>query len=161
MNIATSSADTQGYNHAQSLLQDPPVVLREPVRVFLVEDSPVIRNSLQDDLNLPGRIEVVGYSDTAAGALSYLGSHDCDVIVLDLDLKQGNGLQVLEGLRGISNDTHPLIIIFTNYVLPHYRTQSMQLGADYFFDKGRDFDRVREVIEGIAFAPDSGAPPVY
>ena len=117
------------------------------VRVFLVEDSPRIRERLVEGITSEGHANVVGHADTEAGALASLARLDCDVVVLDLDLKQGNGLRVLEWLRTGSSRSRPTIIIFTNYVLPHYRNPSMQLGADFFFDKARDFDRVLEVIE--------------
>ena len=42
------------------------------------------------------------------------------------------------------------IIVFTNYAFPQYRDRSMALGADYFFDKSREFHRVREVLATLA-----------
>jgi len=122
------------------------------LRVFLVEDSSLIRERLGEDIASAGRIEVVGYAETEDAAIAALHEQQCDVIILDLDLRQGNGFEVLKSVRADPAGPRPLVIVFTNYVYPHYRSQSVRLGADYFFDKARDFDRVREVIEDLARA---------
>lgn len=115
------------------------------VRVFIVEDSPVIRERLTESLSIPGRIDVVGYADTEAQALTALRAGDWDAVVLDLQLKEGNGLRVLKALRAAREGK--LVIVLTNYAFPQYRARSEQLGADYFFDKSREYHRVREVLE--------------
>ena len=56
-------------------------------------------------------------------------------------------------LKSLSQGTRPAnttIIVFTNYSFPQYRDRSMLLGADYFFDKSREFHRVREVLLMLA-----------
>jgi hypothetical protein len=45
--------------------------------------------------------------------------------------------------------------VFTNYSFPQYRERSIALGADHFFDKSREFHRVREVLADMA-----GSAPV-
>ncbi|HXC37610.1 MAG TPA: response regulator [Burkholderiales bacterium] len=137
-------------SHRDMRAHPHPTASAAPVRVFLVEDSPKIRERLVEGISMAGKVEVVGCADTEAGAQDSLARLDCDVVVLDLDLKQGNGLRVLQWLRAGSTRTRPVVIVFTNYVMSHYRTQSLRLGADFFFDKARDFDRVLEVIQGVA-----------
>jgi DNA-binding NarL/FixJ family response regulator len=44
------------------------------------------------------------------------------------------------------------VIVLTNYAIPQYRDRSLALGADYFFDKSREYDRVRNVLEELAGA---------
>jgi hypothetical protein len=46
--------------------------------------------------------------------------------------------------------------VFTNFAFPQYKDRSLQLGADYFFDKSREFHRVREILSDLA----TGNPPV-
>ena len=125
--------------------------IKPPLKVFLVEDSTLIRERLAEALSSSGRVEIVGHADDQSSAIAALREAPCDAVVLDLDLKQGNGLEVLKSLRaGKGVRTPPVVIVFTNYVDPHYRAQSMRLGANFFFDKARDFDRVREIIEKLA-----------
>ena len=47
--------------------------------------------------------------------------------------------------------------MFTNYAFPQYRERSLTLGADYFFDKSREFHRVREVLSALAVGNPSGS----
>ncbi len=115
------------------------------VRVFIVEDSPVIRERLTESVSSPGRIEVVGYAESEANALAALRHAEWDAVILDLQLKEGNGLRVLKALR--EGREGKLVIVLTNYAFPQYRQRSEQLGADYFFDKSREYHRVREVLE--------------
>ena len=68
-----------------------------------------------------------------------------DAAVLDLQLKKGTGLGVLKALRGTTRPPGARVIVFTNYAFPQYRERSLALGADYFFDKSREFERVRDV----------------
>jgi DNA-binding NarL/FixJ family response regulator len=118
------------------------------VRVFIVEDSPVIRERLTESLSTPGRIEVVGYAESEQRAVQALHDEQWDALILDLQLKDGNGLRVLKALDGARQGR--IVIVLTNYAFPQYRARSEQLGADYFFDKSREYHRVREVLEQYA-----------
>ena len=128
-----------------------------PIRVFLVEDSTIIRERLSESIIQEGRIEVAGYADTETDALHALRETAFDAVVLDLQLKRGSGLAVLKAMRA-GDVAPPVFIVFTNYDFPHYRAKSTQLGADYFFDKAREYDRVREVLEDIACAREATSP---
>lgn len=121
-----------------------------PLKVFLVEDSPLIRERLEEGLESVGDITIVGHADSEASALPALRDLQCDAVILDLQLRQGNGLSVLRNIRGGQPGTRPVIIVFTNFAAPHYRDISIRGGANYFFDKSRDYDRVREVLEELA-----------
>jgi two-component system OmpR family response regulator len=127
-----------------------------PLRVVLVEDSPYIRERLIDLLAEPGRIEVVGHADTEEAALALVRSETWDVLVIDLQLRRGTGLGVL---RALSAQRRPgtRVIVLTNYAFPQYRDKSLALGADHFFDKAREYHRVRDVLDGLLGAPVSGA----
>jgi DNA-binding NarL/FixJ family response regulator len=80
-----------------------------------------------------------------------------DAVVLDLQLKQGTGLGLLKALAQGARPAHTKIIVFTNYAFPQYRDRSLALGADYFFDKAREFHRVREVLHELAGGSSSPA----
>lgn len=116
-----------------------------PLRVFLVEDSPILRERLIESLAVPGLIDVSGHADTESAALAWLASEPWDAVVLDLQLKQGSGLGVLRALQG-RRPSHTCLIVLTNYAIPQYRSKSMQLGADYFFDKSREYSQVKDVL---------------
>jgi DNA-binding NarL/FixJ family response regulator len=125
------------------------------LRVVIVEDSAIIRARLNEALAEIGVLAIVGQAETEAEALALLRGNQWDAAILDLQLRQGTGLGVLMGLRGGGRAPHTRIIVFTTYGLAQIRERSMLLGADYFFDKSRDFHRVRDVLAALAAAPGS------
>lgn len=120
-----------------------------PLRVLLVEDSPLIRERLAESIADPGRIEIVGQADSEQAAIGMLNAASWDAMVLDLQLRHGTGLGVLRALIS-RRPPNTKVIVLTNYAFPQYRAKSMALGADYFFDKAREYHRVREVLEDLA-----------
>jgi two-component system, OmpR family, response regulator len=121
-----------------------------PLRVLLVEDSPLIRERLAETLAEPGRIEIVGEADAETEAVVLVTQTAWDVLVLDLQLKHGTGLGVLRALaKESARNPAAQVIVLTNYAFPQYRAKSLALGADFFFDKAREYHRVREVLDGL------------
>jgi DNA-binding NarL/FixJ family response regulator len=127
------------------------------LRVIIVEDSALIRARLTESLGEIANLEIVDIIDTESAALSLMREGAWDAAVLDLQLKQGTGLGVLKSLAQGSRPAGTKIIVFTNYAFPQYRDRSLALGADYFFDKAREFHRVREVLQSLAGGGESAA----
>lgn len=119
------------------------------LRVFLVEDSPIIRERLVEALVATGRIDVAGHAATEREAVDALSAGGWDAVILDLQLKQGNGLGVLKTISP-SRPTGAKIFVLTNYAIPMYRDRSLALGADAFLDKSRDFERVVDMLVELA-----------
>lgn len=114
------------------------------IRVFVVEDSKVIRQRLFALLTgLPG-VEIVGDSDTAADAILGITDLAPDIVVLDIKLKNGSGIEVLRTIRqrlaGVT------VIMLTNYATDEYRKKCLDAGADYFLDKTNEFERLAPIF---------------
>ncbi len=116
-----------------------------PLKIFLVEDSAMLRDRLSEAFATWGKITMVGHAETETVADSALQACDWDVLILDLQLLQGTGLGVLRNLRG-HRRPGTAVIVLTNYAIPSYRARSIELGADYFFDKTKDFAKIKEVF---------------
>lgn len=101
-------------------------------------------------------VSVVGEAETQRSAEALLRYARWDVAVLDLQLKEGSGFGVLKSLRQSPVPSAGCVIVFTNCAFPLYRDRSLALGAHHFFVKSREFDRVCEVVAGLA-APASPA----
>jgi len=121
-----------------------------PLRVFLVEDSALIRACLTESISSLANVGVVGHADTEAGAIAALQRMPCDVVLLDLQLREGHGFSVLKALRAPSAGARLTVIVLTNFTSSQYHSRSMELGADYFFDKSREYDRVCDILENLA-----------
>ena len=119
------------------------------LRVYLVEDSPHVRDLLLDFLNVPGEVEIVGYADNEIESVAAMLADPVDAVIVDLKLREGSGMAVIEKLRAAKLNREPKIIVFTNHPFPEIRARAMQLGADYFFDKSADYDSVRTTLQAL------------
>jgi DNA-binding NarL/FixJ family response regulator len=120
-----------------------------PLKIFLVEDSAMLRDRLSEVFENWGSVSMVGHAETEAVADVALRNCEWDVLILDLQLLQGTGLGVLRNLRGYRRPG-TAVIVLTNYAIPSYRARSMELGADYFFDKTKDFAKIKDVFAELA-----------
>lgn len=114
------------------------------MKVFLVEDSPLLRERLQSILaSIPGA-QPVGHAGRAADAIAAIQAAEPDVVVLDIQLEEGNGFDVLRAVREILPKIQ--FYVLTNFAHDGYRRKAESLGAHGFFDKSREFDRLREAL---------------
>ena len=124
---------------------------QRPLKVFLVEDSQLMRERLIEEIASTRETEFVGCAETESEAVEKLSKLDCDAIVLDINLARGSGFTVLRYVS--ANRAHrPQVIVFTSYAYPYYRQLTMELGADFFLDKATDFHRLLEIIEALPAA---------
>ena len=129
--------------------------------VLLVEDSRVLAERLRETLlSVPG-VQLAGTVDSEAEAVAALQRHHVDVLLLDLHLRQGTGFGVLRAIP-IDQAKKVVVIVLTNYDLAEYRRAAAALGARYFLDKLRDFDRLPLLLQQIGDAAEessSGSVP--
>ena len=123
---------------------------QQPLRVFLIEDSPDVCDLFVIYFHVPGEVEIVGHADTENESVAAILASPVDVVVVDLNLREGNGLAVIEKIRRANPSPRPSIIVFTNQPYPEVRRRAMQLEADYFFDKSVDFEAVRDTLRKLA-----------
>ena len=124
----------------------------QALRVLLIEDSAVLRGMLLEYLNDFPYVQSVDWADTEAMAVRKIGGDKpYDVVIVDLQLRQGNGINVL---RAMQREHLPgLRIVYTNHAqVSVYRNQCAEAGADYFFDKSLELEQVFRVIEERAAA---------
>ena len=120
-----------------------------PIRVYLVEDSATIRKRIFEDFaGIPG-ITLAGYAETESDAFNQLIQESFDVIILDIQLQQGNGINLLRALAKNRKQADAIKVVFSNHVDGTYRRLCEQYGVRYFFDKAFEFSRLRGVITGL------------
>lgn len=117
------------------------------VKVFIVEDSEVVRKNLQTMLSGISGVAVAGHAVSEAGAIESIDSLLPDVVILDLHLQHGSGLNVLLSIKKYHAATK--VIVLSNYANDSYISRCRQAGADYFFDKSFQFRLVGEVLEQL------------
>lgn len=120
---------------------------QRPIRVLLVEDSPLIRKHLVALLEDSEGISVSDEVDTEAAAIAALDNNTFDAAVVDLQLREGSGFGVLQHLQ--RHYPELLALVLTNSNTPAMRARSLALGAHHFLDKSSEFDRVAELLEAL------------
>src|SRR5664279_3718963 len=117
------------------------------VRVLLVEDSVPIRNRIRSLIEESCSVVVVGEVGSVAAANFLLHSNPVDAVVLDLHLWDGDGCAVL----ATAKCTYPgcVVIVLTSFSEMADRTRCLNLGADYFFDKTKEFERVPTILASL------------
>lgn len=116
-------------------------------RILLIEDSDVLRRRLVDLLSEPGRLNVVSQAATQDEACSRLHEGPFDVLVVDIELAEGNGVAVIRQARQLFEpESQPLIVVLTNYASDFVRDHCFAAGADYFLDKMRDIARLKPIV---------------
>jgi DNA-binding NarL/FixJ family response regulator len=115
------------------------------VKVCIVEDSEVVRDCLTAMLVETRGIEVIGAAGGADEAVALVREQHPDAVILDLQLRQGSGFDVLKTIR--QDGPVPLVLVLTNHASDLHRQRCLDAGADYFFDKAIDFDKIPEICE--------------
>lgn len=129
-----------------------------PLKVFIVEDSPVIRQNLVGALEELAPVTVVGHAEGAGAAKAALTQQPplCDLAIVDVFLRDGTGLDVLRALR--EQDSPVARVVLTNYATAEVRTQCLALGADRVFDKSTDIDALVDYCIDLAPRPPGSGP---
>ncbi len=121
------------------------------IKAFIVEDSPVILDSLVAMLEEMVPLKVVGTADNEASAVSWLSdsANLHDLVIIDIFLKRGSGLGVLKALQGARNPDRRLVVL-SNYATADIRRTCQQLGADRVFDKSNEIDALVQYCDRLA-----------
>ena len=112
--------------------------------LYIVDDSPAIRERLEALLAPVEGLRIVGHADSAPQAIVDILSLQPDTVVLDLELARSNGLHVLRAVHPQMPEV--TFVVLTNHAEPQYRRACASAGASYFLDKAIEFDRVRDVV---------------
>lgn len=110
------------------------------LKTYIVEDNATIRDNLIATLEELANIDAMGTAETETEAKTWLKDKDqsWDLAIVDLFLKQGSGLGVLEACR--NRLAHQKVIVLSNYATVDIRKRCLQLGVDAVFDKSNEID---------------------
>src|ERR1700676_2383731 len=121
-----------------------------PLRVFVVEDSSLIRKRIIDNVTALGnKFKVVGYAEGEQEAVDAIALTKPDVVITDIRLKEGSGIDVVRNVRAQVRERAPKIFVLTNYAYPEYRRQCSLVGADGFFDKSAEYETFLNTLQAV------------
>jgi DNA-binding NarL/FixJ family response regulator len=118
-------------------------------QVFIVEDSPMVRKRLVAMMDETEGVSVVGEADTEKAAVEGILRTRPDWVLLDVQLTDGNGIEVLRQVRKQVPDTG--FIVLTNFNTPQYRRVCIQEGASHFLDK-MQVSEIKEIVAGPKYS---------
>ena len=112
--------------------------------VFLVDDSVQVRECLKELFDIGARVRVVGEAGTAASAIDDIRTSQPDFVILDYQLPDGTGLDVLRKLGNEMPKTR--FIVLTNHASSELQHAFLAAGAECLLDKSHEFGRLNELI---------------
>ena len=114
-----------------------------PVKVYLADDSGAIRTRVAAMLGASA-IDVVGHGETPQACIDGILATQPDVVVLDVQLEGGQGLEVLRAVRLLAPGI--AFVVFSNNSGPAYRKRYLGAGAVSFLDKTAEFDQLARTV---------------
>jgi len=118
------------------------------MQIYIVEDSAAVRTRLEALLSQVAGTQIAGTAAGASQATREILERRPDMVILDLNLAEGGGFDVLRKLHAEAPEID--VYMLSNFSAYPYRQLAERLGARGFFDKTREFERVREVAASKA-----------
>jgi DNA-binding NarL/FixJ family response regulator len=123
----------------------------QPLKVLIADDSAPVAEMLRDLISQAGRIEVVGTADSEASAMAAIRTLAPDAVVLDLQLKDGSGTDVIRAVRadaGLAATTR--LLVTSNHTSPQLKAGCLELGAEAYFDKVKELAQLAALLASLA-----------
>ncbi|MCH8618942.1 response regulator transcription factor [Undibacterium sp. TS12] len=114
------------------------------MNLYIVEDSVLIQNRLIRFVEEVEGMHVLGVASDISSAYSALLHNDADALILDIQLADGNGLQLLRDIKQSRPDIK--VVVLTNHASDANRLHALRAGADGFLDKSTDFALLQDYL---------------
>ena len=118
------------------------------IKMLLVDADEDVRRSVTAAASESADLTLVGVTDDGEQAAELVRKLQPDVVILDLVLRQSDGIEVLQALRRAKLHTH--VIIHTRFYTQYVITECAALGADYFVPKGKSLALLLERVRAVA-----------
>ncbi len=117
------------------------------MKLLIVDDSDLVRASLRSLLGSVAGIASIREATTLGEALVSVWHDPPTLVILDLNLPDGLGMNIIEKLKQTSPT--PWLAILTIHADPMYRQRCLALGADWFFDKASETDALMNTVRQL------------
>jgi len=124
-----------------------PMNRTQKIAVFVVDDTPSMRERLRELLDDIDGVEVVGDAGSLDEATAGILRTHPDCVLLDYQIEGGTGVDVLRAVRQQSPQVE--FIVLTNHATDQHRRACLDAGARFFFDKSSEFGFIRTAIADI------------
>jgi len=118
------------------------------MKILIADDSELVRGRIKESLKDIKEVEIVGEARNGIEALKIINETNPDLVILDLQMPELNGIGVLKKMK--ENKSKSKVCVLTNYPYVQYEKKCREEGAEYFFDKNADFQKVKNMIAGFS-----------
>ena len=113
-------------------------------KILIVDDHPMVREGLSLHIAAQDSMEVCGEADDPVGALEAIERTHPDLVIVDISLKRGSGIDLIRRIRDRYNDMR--ILVWSMYPENLYAERALRAGAQGYLNKSR---ATRELLEAI------------
>ncbi len=118
--------------------------MQKKINILLIDDSEIITSALKIMLAIFRNKCNIQSVRNLKQADKIITKKKLDVVILDIQLSNGNSIYFLNKIKKLDPDL--TLIVLTNYYGPSFLKLAKKNGADYFFDKSMEFDKILEVV---------------
>jgi DNA-binding NarL/FixJ family response regulator len=129
---------------------------RVQMKVFIADDSRAVVKRLADLLEEVPGADLVGQAGDVAETVRGVQKSRPDVLILDLQMPGGTGLDVLRAIR--VDHPHLCVLICTNYPYPQVRVECFAAGANFFLDKSAEFEKIPAILRELIHSETKTSP---
>jgi DNA-binding NarL/FixJ family response regulator len=121
------------------------------IRILVVDDHILVREGLRRALSRENEFSVIGEAASKREALVQIPHHSPDVLVVDLHLPDGNGLEVIAWARALSQQMGIVALTFSKF--PEHILACMESGASSYVDKSAPISELISAIKTSSLNP--------
>ena len=118
-----------------------------PMKTVIVDDHPLVRKGLRLLMECESQVEVIGEAGNGLLALEAVRALNPDLVLLDINMPEMNGLEVLRCLRDEKNEVQ--VIILSNHSDTRYVEAALKMGANGYVGKDSGFDVLMLAIQSV------------
>lgn len=122
--------------------------MKDQIRIVIADDHSLIREGLKQLLELDGDILVVGEAGNGKICLDVIEKEKPDVVLLDINMPEMNGLEMLEVLRK-SNNKKQKVLILTIHDEIEYLLKAVKIGVEGYVLKDADSSVLKKAIKSV------------
>ena len=115
--------------------------------ILVVDDSPLIITRLLEMLREIPAISWIRHAGSYREAMEIITEQQPRILLLDINLPDKSGIEILRSVKQHASSAK--VIMITNQANEYYQKLCIQLGADYFIDKTKEFEQVAGIIAGL------------
>lgn len=117
------------------------------IRVMIADDHSLIREGLKQLLEFDGSIEIVGEASNGIECLERLNDFNPEVLLLDINMPEKNGIEVLKEMKSLGSLVKVLILTVHNEL--EYLMEAVEIGVDGYILKDSESSELKKAIQAV------------